>query len=572
MDATEPADGAARQQRAGHGRRRTFVVLATLAVLFVGATPTASGAALGSVADGWSASTVLRTPDGWWATPIEATLMPDGNTVLFVGLARNADPATPATPTRREAWTMPLQALGSTMPSSLTVNEVTEPVQYPANIVNGSYQSDDLVCSGLTLTADGKVLIAGGTRVSKNMTTGVMTIGGLPYEVSFDGTSMTRLPAPMAALGPLADAERWYPTLTRLANGNILVTSGYEQVSPTPVPSGTMEIYNPTTGASTVFAANAPPQIVNRDFTHVFLLPSATAPDDLLLIGESGVPVEASSTKPGAFTVMASGRPGWAGDGTNWGTSSTMLPLQTTNRAWGYDNGSVLTVSGNMGSPFEHNAAVFDPVTGTYIDQYDVVVPRHHPDAVDLPDGRVLLVNGHDQGGDPRVQQAEYIDPSQGFSVALGSSSEGQVRGYHSIALLLPDGRVLVGGGRDQNTDTSLEKPSFQYYLPDYLSKTRLVITSAPTTLGYGSLFGTTSTGPVPTQAVLIALGSDTHSFDEDQREIQLPVGQVTTSGGTSTLIGGTPANSHVAPPGYYMLFLLDANRVPSVAKIVHLG
>jgi len=572
VGAIEPAEGFAVSRRAGVRLRRVLVVLATMAVLFVGATPPATASGLGSVADGWTSSTVLRTSDGWWVSPIQATLMSDGNTVLFVGIGRNADPPTPSTPARRETWTMTLQQLGSSMPASLTVNEVPEPVQYPANIVNGTYYSDDLFCSGETQTADGKIILAGGTRTTKNMTTGAGTIGGLPYEMSFDGTTMTRLAGNMAALGPLADANRWYPTLTRMANGQILVTSGYEQVSPTPVPAGTIETLDPTSGARTVFSTNAPPQIVNRDYTHVFLLPYANAPNDLLMIGEASVPVEASSSKPGAFTVLPRGRPGWVSAGTNWGTSSAMLPIRATNGVWGYHNGSVITVSGNMGTPFEHNAAVFDPAVSAYLGSFDLVVPRHHPDAVDLPDGRILLVNGHDMGGDARVQQAEYIDPSQSYSVGLGTATEGVVRGYHSVALLLPDGRVLVGGGRDQDTEASLEKPSFQYYLPDYLTKPRLVITSAPTTMAYGSLFGVTTTGPTPSEAVLIALGSQTHSFDENQREIQLPVGQVTTTNGTSTVIAGTPTDGHVAPPGYYMLFLLDANRVPSVAKIVHVG
>jgi hypothetical protein len=232
----------------------------------------------------------------------------------------------------------------------------------------------------------------------------------------------------------------------------------------------------------------------------------------------------------------------------------------------------VLLASGNMGSVFEHNAAIFDPVTGKWLASLDLVVPRHHPDAVDLPDGRVLLINGHDMGGDPRVQQAEYIDPANHFAVSLGSSNEGLVRGYHSIALLLPDGRVLVGGGRDQDTDSSLEKPSYQYYSPDYMTKPRPTITGAPSSLAYGSVFGLTMTGSKPSGVVLVGLGSQTHSFDEDQRYVQLPVGSVSTTSGTTTVIAGGPTNSHIAPPGYYMLFVLDANRVPSVATIVHVG
>ena len=552
-------------------RARLLLVPMMILALLAGATPPAS-AAMGSVSDSWSPPVLLRTSDGWYVSPIQATLLPDGRSVLFIGLARNQYPPTSTAKARREAWLMPIDLLGSPMVSSVVIRELNEPVQYTGTIIGSTYYSDDLFCSGDTLTADGRVLLAGGTRTTKDLTSGALTVSGLPYEVMFDGTSLTRLPGQFAATGPLNDADRWYPTLTRLPSGVILVTSGYEEVSPYPTPTGTIETYDPTTGARAVVTTSAPPQIVNRDYTHAFVLPYTNAPDDVLMFGEAGMPIETSTTNLGAITVIPKGRPGYNGVGTNWGTSSTMLPILVNNGAWGYHNGTVLLASGNQSSVFEHNAAIFDPVSGTWLGSLDLVVPRQHPDAVDLPDGRILLINGHDIGGDLRVEQAEYIDPAQHFSLALGSSSEGQVRGYHSIALLLPDGRVLVGGGRDQDTTDTLEKPTYQYYYPDYMTKPRPVITSAPTSLAYGSLFGVTTTGPTPASVVLVALGSQTHSFDEDQRYVQLPVGKVTTTSGTSVVIAGSPTNSHVAPPGYYMLFVLDAHRVPSVATIVHIG
>jgi hypothetical protein len=553
--------------------KRARVLLVPLAVLalMAGATPPAA-ASLPAVSDSWSSSVLLRTTDGWYVSPIQATLLPDGTNVLFIGIGRNENPSTPSSKARREAWVMPIDALGTSLPSSVVIRELNEPVDYPDKIVGSTNFSDDLFCSGQTLTADGKVLIAGGTRTTKDMISGAKTIGGLPYSMLFDGTSLSRVPGNFAAIGPLGDANRWYPTLTRLPNGVILVTSGYEEVSPYPTPTFSVETYDPTTGARSVVTTTAPGQIVNRDYTHVFVLPYTNAPNDLLMFGEAGMPIETSTDHLNAISVIPQGRPGYNGVGTNWGTSSTMLPIIVNNGSWGYHTGSVLLASGNMSSVFEHNAAIFDPVTGAWLGSLDLVVPRHHPDAVDLPDGRVLLVNGHDMGGDPRVQQAEYIDPANHFAVSLGSSTEGLVRGYHSIALLLPDGRVLVGGGRDQDTDNSLEKPSYQYYSPDYMTKARPKITSAPSSLAYGGLFGVTTTGARPGGVVLVALGSQTHSFDEDQRYVQLPVGSVTTRSDTTTVIAGSPANSNIAPPGYYMLFVLDTNRVPSVATIVHVG
>jgi hypothetical protein len=553
-------------------RARFFLVPVAILALLAGGTPPAA-ASLPTVNDSWTTSAVLRTSDGWYASPIQATLLPDGKDVLFIGIARNQDPPTSSSVARREAWVMPIDALGAAMPSTVVIRELAEPVDYPGVQIGDTYYSDDLFCSGQTLTADGRVVIAGGTRVVRTISSGAMTVSGLPYQLVFDGTSLLRVPGSMAATGPLGDRDRWYPTVTRLPSGVLLVTSGYEQVSPYPTPTGTIETLDPTTGARTVVTTTAPPQIVNRDYTHVFVLPYPTAAgQDVLMIGEAGQPIETSTSNLGALTLLPFGRPGYTTVGTNWGTSSTMLPILFKNGSWGYNNGAVLTASGNMGSQWEHNAAVFDPIAGKYLGAFDLVVDRHHPDAVDLPDGRILLINGHDMGGDMRVEQAEYIDPATHFSLSIGSSAEAQVRGYHSIALLLPDGRVLVGGGRDQDTDTSLEKPTYQYYLPDYMTKPRPAITSAPTSVAYGATFGVTSTGATPGAVVLVGLGSQTHSFDSDQRYVQLPISSITTSNGTSTVVAGSPANSHIAPPGYYMLFVLDTHRVPSVAKIVHIG
>jgi len=226
-----------------------------------------------------------------------------------------------------------------------------------------------------------------------------------------------------------------------------------------------------------------------------------------------------------------------------------------------------------MHTPFEQRVDVYDPLFG-WRPSLDLGAPRHHPSTVELPDGRTLIVNGHDMdNGGTSVQQAQYVDPADGFSVEAGVATSGVTRGYHSIALLLPDGRVLVAGGRDRDTKTSLEKPTYQIYSPDYLSRTRPVITAAPTDVGYGALFGIGVVGPVPTEVVLLGLGSMTHSFDSNQRSIELPMGAVPgTTGGPTLVVAGAPADAHVAPPGHYLLVVLGPDRTPSAARVVHIG
>jgi len=218
-------------------------------------------------------------------------------------------------------------------------------------------------------------------------------------------------------------------------------------------------------------------------------------------------------------------------------------------------------------------ADVYDPIARTWRPSIDMGTMRHHPNTITLPDGRVLILAGHNAEGDTGILRAGYIDPKNGFALTNGSSSMTEMRGYHSVSILLPDGRVLVGGGRDAHTDMSVEKPSFQYYSPDYMDDVRPAIESAPSQINFNQLFPITTSGPEPAEAVLVALGSQTHSFDANQRVVQLPVGAVVAgSNGTRVMIAGGPKDAWIAQPGYYMLFVVDQNRVPSVAKIVHVG
>ena len=141
-------------------------------------------------------------------------------------------------------------------------------------------------------------------------------------------------------------------------------------------------------------------------------------------------------------------------------------------------------------------------------------------------------------------------------------------RFYHSIALLLPDGRILVaGGGRFGGTAVD-DMLNAEIYSPPYLFKgTRPVIASAPNVISYNSSFSvsTTNAGQIA-QVSLLRLGSVTHHFNFDQRYLSLPF-----QAGSNALTVQPPANSTTALPGYYMLFILDTNGIPSIAKILKL-
>src|SRR5262249_44546201 len=159
------------------------------------------------------------------------------------------------------------------------------------------------------------------------------------------------------------------------------------------------------------------------------------------------------------------------------------------------------------------------------------------------------------------VLEAEVWDPAtQQFTLLAPASS---YRGYHSTAVLLPDGRVLYAGGLNPN------QRGAQVFSPPYLFLgPRPVITSAPSVVDYGQSFlvDTPNASDIA-QVNWVRLTAVTHAFNQNQRFNKLVFSQV---GGQLSVTA--PAGANLAPPGHYMLFVLNGSGVPSVAAIVRLG
>jgi hypothetical protein len=199
----------------------------------------------------------------------------------------------------------------------------------------------------------------------------------------------------------------------------------------------------------------------------------------------------------------------------------------------------------------------------------DMSKGRWYPTATSLANGEVLVLSGNIDGTEgtnalPEVC-AELWDPATETWSTMASMQVPRL--YHSTALLLPDGRVLsAGGGRPAATATT-DNENAELFSPPYLFKgARPTVSSAPATVGYGETFfiGTPDAGIA--SVTLARLSSVTHAFNMNQRFNRLSF--TAAAGG---LQASAPANRNLAPPGHYMLFILNGNGVPSVAKIIQL-
>ncbi len=181
-----------------------------------------------------------------------------------------------------------------------------------------------------------------------------------------------------------------------------------------------------------------------------------------------------------------------------------------------------------------------------------------------LPDGRVLLAGGTSSGGVLTAGKAEIFDPKNPAAGWKETMPMAHARGYHSSAILLTDGSVLMGG---DPPDAMGHTPHDRFFPGYYFLPRPTIAGVAPPTVGYGANF-TVNTPDAPSiaEVVLMRPGAVTHGFNQTQRYIGCAF---TVAAGALTVT--SPPDGNVAPPGWYMLFIVNGGRVPSVARWVRL-
>ncbi len=412
---------------------------------------------------------------------------------------------------------------------AVTQPKVWDPVTLA--FTNTPLVGHELWCAGQTQLADGRLLVAGGHEPAAGEVGIKATYQYLPDTNTWIATSDMLY-------------DRWYPTLNRLGDGRVLITTG--QIT-TDVYADTPEMYDPAIGSSTALSTISTPELREEEYPANFILPNGK----VLCISPEHGPVR-------LFDASA----------TTWTTVAT-TPVRFGS-AVQYRPGRILMSGGGPAflAQAVTQAAVLDMnvPTPSWRSTSSMSFGRYMHNLVMLPTGDVLGV-----GGSTPVNQQASSGPlpielwSPGTETWTTLAAQQVPRMYHSTALLLPDGRVLAAGGG--HNGAAPNQFSGQLYSPPYLFKgARPSIASAPDVVAYGaSTFTVDSPDAASISSVsLIALGAVTHSTDMNQLYTELAF---TTAAGQ--LLISPPANADQVPPGYYMLFIVNSNRVPSVAKIV---
>src|SRR5438876_3031079 len=268
------------------------------------------------------------------------------------------------------------------------------------------------------------------------------------------------------------------------------------------------------------------------------------------------------STQTWSGVVATTNYPGTRTYGT-----SVLLPLTPAD---GYTPRVMIFGGGN---PATATTELIDLSAATPSWQYGPLMsqPRIEMNATILPNGQVLAVGGslHDEDVATASLLADLYDPSANTFSSAGANLYPRL--YHSGSVLLPDATVLLVGG---NPVRGVYEQHMEIYSPSYLfnsdggAAVRPAIDSVtPGALNYGSTFEVfTSNSATIASVVLMRPGAQTHAFDMEQRMVGLSF-----TSGDGVLQVTAPPNGNIAPPGYYMLFVLDAAGVPSVARFVQL-
>jgi hypothetical protein len=457
---------------------------------------------------------------------MHATLLKNGKILLIAGSGNNVDNFTAGTFTA----------------------SVYDPVAGTFNTLN---VPKDMFCAGHVTLPDGRVLIQGGTK-SYPTTPGGADYGGLRDSWIFDpgNNSFTNI-------GPANDGH-WYPTMTEMGNGDMVMEGGLKEDTTGSVAS---ERFNYATGQW--MAQNQVPQTFSfwGLYPHMFLMQDGRLFYSGGHVFGNNIPDGSDIYDPVAATIAKV--PGLRNPNMRDQSASVLLPPAQDQKVMIAGGGNITTQNPAINTTDLIDLKAPSP---SYVPGPDLPgLGKMYLNATTLPDRTVLMTNGGQLNRDnsTNVYTAAVYNPASNAWTPVAADPIG--RNYHSTSLLMPDGRVVVFGSNPGDGTFELR---ISMYQPTYLFGTaRPTISATPTTAGYGQNFHFnvgTSGGKTIKWAQLMRPMSMTHQMDSNMRLVDLPV---TVSNGVATV--SVTTNHNLLPPGPYMLTVTDSAGIPSVASWV---
>ena len=442
------------------------------------------------------------------------------------------------------------------------MNRITVAINIPTSPTNNLY------CSGHSFLSDGKLLVVGGGGESNQFPKNAAWL----FDPSSETWDFTRDKTTGITPGPRTylNDERWYPTVVSLGDepGRSLIASGSLATlgcGTTGTPMA-MEMYTESTGKFTRITTSGD-KFFRPTYPGLHLLPGGEiffAPVGFRNYGPSG-PGDCAGNEPSAYfdfnpTDIMAGT--WTDiGGTNDRTKGmSVLLLSPT-----YPFAQVITVGGgNLNKSRTYQSINLSTLSPSWSASENLPMAsgqiqptsRVNVNLVLLPDGTVFMSGGNSTAGEP----CWIYNPATNVWSEMDESP--RERGYHSHALLLPTGEVMSCGWLDN---------TIEVFSPPYMFRTRPVIAASPSLVHHGHQFTIdTPDASQITKVVLVRPMAPTHNTDSEQKVIQLLFHQAGSNQLSATMPNGWHPHS-TAQRGYYMLFILNDDGVPSIANWIYL-
>jgi len=482
---------------------------------------TASISAAYSTRNGSTTLTVTTTAPpnlGQWSAPeslgmlgIHAAVLNTGK-VLFIGY-----------PIGRDGGPAPARLYD---PIADTVTDVTLP--FPV----------DIFCGGDSILADGLFFMAGG-----------LDDGQYPADAGITNSTMFNPANNTWTQGPNMNYARWYPGTVPMPDGTIFTLAGTDaQGANITRPT---ESYNHSTNTWTELLPSAKMPQNPDDYPQMILLPSGTL---FYAAPRQDSQMYNPTTQSWSFVANMNFGP-------RYRSGSVLLPHSQQVMITGGESDP----SGGGSNPTNTTEIIdFSQASPVWTYGPPMNIARYNHNFIYLADGTLMVVGGDQSSnyGLP-VYQPELYNPATGTWTLLPPQIG--LRGYHSTAVLLPDGRVISAGS---DSGKALEN-TYEIYSPPYLfNGPRPTITSAPSQINYNLPFTiVTPDAANVSRVALVRPAATTHADHMDDKYYI----DLTWTVGSGQITATAPAKANYAAPGYYMLVILNQQGVPSVMPFVQL-